>query len=222
MRDRLDAILQRPQAEYLEAILPPPDPLLAEIEHLASEQGHPIADRDLAQLLRVLVRLRRPRRVLEIGTNIGYAVVTMGREMDAGGTLETIEIDPSIASTARGFVARAALAPTVIVHQGAALDLLPGLPGPFDLVYIDCVKHEYLAYLDAVLPKTSAGGVIVADNVLWKGKVATGDRDASTEALRRFNERLMTDPRLASIILPIGDGASLSVVAGSPGDRTAP
>ena len=212
MRDRIDAILQRSQASYLDSILPPSDPLLAEMEHLAAEAGHPIADRDLAQLLRVLVRLRRPRRVLEIGTNIGYAVVVMGRELDSAATLETIEIDPAIAATARGFIARASLAAEVVLHQGAALEVLPRLAGPFDLVYIDCVKSEYVAYLDAILPGMGPGGIVVADNVLWKGKVATGDRDESTEALRRFNERVMADPRLASIILPIGDGASVSVI----------
>ncbi|HEY0788395.1 MAG TPA: class I SAM-dependent methyltransferase [Thermoanaerobaculia bacterium] len=183
------------------------------MEHLAAEKGHPIADRDLAQLLRVLVRLRRPRRVLEIGTNIGYAVVVMGRELSADATLETIEVDPAIAATARGFIERAAIPARVIVHQGAALEVLPRLAGPFDLVYIDCVKSEYLDYLDAVLPKMRPGAVIVADNVLWKGKVANGDRDPSTETIRRFNARLMNEPRLASIVLPIGDGASVSVVA---------
>ena len=212
MRDRIDAILQRSQASYLDSILPPSDPLLAEMEHLAAEAGHPIADRDLAQLLRVLVRLRRPRRVLEIGTNIGYAVVVMGRELDSAATLETIEIDPAIAATARGFIARAALAPEVVLHQGAALEVLPRLAGPFDLVYIDCVKSECAAYLDAVLPKAERGCVVVADNVLWKGRVAADDHDASTDALRSFNARVMADPRLLSIVLPIGDGASVSVV----------
>ena len=213
MRDRPDAILQRSQARYLDAILPPSDPLLAEMEHLAAEAGHPIADRDLAQLLRVLVRLRRPRRVLEIGTNIGYAVVVMGRELEPGSSIESIEIDPAIAATARAFIARAALGAEAVVHEGPALEILPRLPGPFDLVYIDCVKSEYIGYLDAVLPKMEPGAVIVADNVLWKGKVATGERDASTDALRLFNERVMTDARLASIILPIGDGASVSIVS---------
>ena len=214
MRDRPDAILQRAQADYLDGILPPADPLLAEMEERAAAEGQPIADRDLAQLLRTLVKLRKPRRVLEIGTNIGYAVVVMGRELEDGALLETIEIDPELAAAARGFAARASLSAKVMVHEGAALDVLPRLAGPFDLVYIDCVKTEYLDYLDAVLPKMVAGGVIVADNVLWEGTVATGDREANAEALRRFNKRIMSDASLTSIILPIGDGASVSVVSG--------
>ncbi|HUP65597.1 MAG TPA: O-methyltransferase [Thermoanaerobaculia bacterium] len=214
MRDRPDAILQRAQADYLDGILPPADPLLAEMEQRAAVEGQPIADRDLAQLLRVLVKIRRPRRVLEIGTNIGYAVVVMGRELDEGALLETIEIDSDLAATARGFAARASLSSKVMVHEGAALEVLPRLAGPFDLVYIDCVKTEYLDYLDAVLPKMVAGGVIVADNVLWHGTVATGHRETNADALRKFNERIMSDPALTSIVLPIGDGASVSVVTG--------
>ncbi len=214
MRDRPDAILQQSQASYLDGILPSADALLAEMEERAAVEGQPIADRDLAQLLRVLVKLRKPRRVLEIGTNIGYAVVVMGRELEEGALLETIEIDPDLAATARGFAARASLSAKVMIHEGAALDVLPRLAGPFDLVYIDCVKTEYLDYLDAVLPKMVAGGVIVADNVLWKGTVATGESETNADALRRFNDRIMSDPALASIILPIGDGASVSVVSG--------
>jgi predicted O-methyltransferase YrrM len=212
MRDRIDAILHRRQAEYLQQLLPAPDPLLAEIEHLAREEGHPIADPDLAQLLRVLVRIHRPKRVLEIGTNIGYAVVVMGRELQRGDALETIELDAEILATARSFARRAELKAEVIFHHGEALAILPNLPGTFDLVYIDCVKTEYGDYLDRILPRMRPGGVIVADNVLWKGRVAAGERDASTEAIRRFNERITTHPDLASIILPIGDGASVSVV----------
>ena len=214
MRDRPDAILHRSQANYLDGILPPADPLLAEMEQRAAAEGQPIADRDLAHLLRLLVKLRKPRRVLEIGTNIGYAVVVMGRELEEGALLETIEIDPDLAATARHFSARASLSAKVMVHEGAALDVIPRLAGPFDLVYIDCVKTEYLDYLDAVLPKMVEGGVIVADNVLWHGTVATGQPEANADALRRFNDRIMSDPALTSIILPIGDGASVSVVLG--------
>jgi caffeoyl-CoA O-methyltransferase len=212
MRDRIDAILHRRQAEYLQELLPAPDPLLAEMEHLAREQGHPIADPELAQLLRVLVRIHHPKRVLEIGTNIGYAVVVMGRELGPGATLETIELDAEILATARGFARRAGLPAELIFHHGEALAVLAGLPGPFDLVYIDCVKTEYLEYLDLVRPRTRTGGIIVADNVLWKGRVASGERDEAAETIRRFNERIMSDPGLASIVLPIGDGASVSVV----------
>lgn len=212
MKDRIDAILRRNQAEYLESLLPPRDALLEHIEKFAEENDHPIADPEVAQLLRVMVRTKKPRRVLEVGTNIGYSVITIGRECDPDVVLETIEIDHNTLSTAKRFIAEAALPCRVVFHEGAALEVLPRLTGPFDLVFLDCVKTEYADYLDALLPKMEQGAVILCDNLLWKGRVAAGDHDAPTDALRAFNKRLMTDPRLITSILPLGDGTGVSVV----------
>ncbi|HVR43715.1 MAG TPA: O-methyltransferase [Thermoanaerobaculia bacterium] len=212
MKDRADAILQKRQAAYLDSLVPSREPILAEIERIAAEQGQPIADPEVGHLLRLLVRMRAPARVLEIGTNLGYSVVVMGRELPPSAVLETIEIDRGILASARELVGRARLVPRVEFHQGAALDVLPRLDGPFDLVWIDCVKQEYPAYLEALFPKLAPGAVIVADNVLWKGRVADGESDPATDGIRLFNARIMTDPRLVSSILPLGDGVSLSVV----------
>ena len=212
MKDRVDQILQRKQAEYLESILPVRDALLEQMEAYATETGQPIADPEVAQFLRVLIRARRPERVLEVGTNIGYSVVVMGRELVPGATLETIEIDRAILEKARRFVDDAALPCRVIFHEGAALDIIERLDGPFDLAFIDCVKTEYEAYLDALLSRMESGGVIVCDNLLWKGWIAEGKHDTNTDALRAFNERITTDPRLVTSILPLGDGTGVSVV----------
>jgi len=212
MKDRIDAILRRNQAEYLESIQPPRDALLERMEKFAAENDHPIADPEVAQLVRALVRMKRPRRVIEVGTNIGYSVIVIGRECDADAVVETIEIDHNTLSTARAFVAEAALPCRVVFHEGAALEVLPRLTGPFDFVFIDCVKTEYQDYLDALLPKIERGGVIVCDNLLWKGRVAAGDHDAATDALRAFNKKLAADPRLITNILAVGDGTGVSVV----------
>jgi caffeoyl-CoA O-methyltransferase len=212
MKDRIDAILRRNQAEYLESLLPPRDALLEHMEKFAEEHGHPIADPEVAQLMRGLVRIRCPRRVLEVGTNIGYSVIVLGRECGPEAVIETIEIDHNTLTTARRFVAEAALPCRVVFHEGAALDVLPRLTGPFDFVFIDCVKTEYEDYLDALLPKLEAGAVIVCDNLLWKGRVAAGEHDAATDALRRFNKRITTDERLVTSVLPVGDGTGVSVV----------
>jgi predicted O-methyltransferase YrrM len=212
MKDRIDAILRRSQAEYLDSLLPPRDALLEQIEKFADEEGMPIADPEVAQFMRALVRLKSPRRVLEIGTNIGYSVIVMGRECSEEAVVETIELDHNTLTAARRFVAEAQLACRVVFHEGAALEVIPRLAGPFDFVFIDCVKSEYEDYLDALLPKLERGAVIVCDNLLWKGKVAEGAHDASTDALRAFNERITTDPLLVTSILPLGDGTGLSVV----------
>jgi caffeoyl-CoA O-methyltransferase len=212
MKRRADAILKRVQAEYLERLTPPRDPLLAQMEDFAAEHKHPIADPEVGQLLRVLVRTKKPRHILEVGTNIGYSVVVMGRECGRDTVLETIEIDPEILATAKAFVAQAKLACEVRFHQDAALEVIPRLKGPFDFIFIDCVKTEYEKYLDGLLPKLESGAVIVCDNLLWGGAVAEGKRDANTNALRKFNNRITNDPRLTTVVLPLGDGTGISIV----------
>jgi caffeoyl-CoA O-methyltransferase len=212
MKDRIDAILQRSQAEYLEKLLPARDPLLASMERFAEEDGHPIADPEVAQLMRALVRLKRPRHVIEVGTNIGYSVIVMGRELESAAVLETVEIDGKTLDTARRYVADASLPCRVVFHEGAATAVLPRLEGRFDFAFIDCVKTEYGQYLDQLLPKLEQGALIMCDNLLWKGQVARGGHDASTDALREFNRRITSDPRLLTTILPVGDGTGVSVV----------
>ena len=212
MKAGLDKILQRAQAEYLDTLLPPRDALLARMEEYAAEGNQPIADPEVAQVERILVRALRPKRIIEIGTNIGYSVIVMGRECGADAVVETIELDPEILATAKRFVAEARLPCEVKFHQGKALEVLPRLEGPFDFVFIDCVKSEYEQYLDQLLPKLAPGAVIVCDNLLWGGKVAAGVHDESTDGLRAFNRRIMTDQRLLSIVLPVGDGLGVSVV----------
>jgi caffeoyl-CoA O-methyltransferase len=212
MKDRIDAIIRRDQAEYLATLLPPRDALLERMEKLAADEGHPIADAEVAQLMRILVRAARPRRVLEVGTNIGYSVIVIGRECDRDVVVETIEIDHNILGIARGFVREAELPCRVVFHEGAALDVIPRLTGPFDFVFLDCVKTEYEDYLDALLPKLERGALIVCDNLLWKGRVAAGDHDAPTDALRAFNKRIAGDGRLITSILAVGDGTGVSVV----------
>ena len=212
MKRRADAILKSAQAEYLDKLTPPRDPLLQRMEEFAAKHNHPIADPEVAQLERMLVRATKPRHILEVGTNIGYSVIVMGRECGRETTLETVELDPDTLATAKGFVAEARLRCDVRFHQGAALDVIPRLSGPFDFVFIDCVKTEYEAYLDQLLPKMKSGAMIVCDNLLWGGAVADGDHEASTDALRKFNQRITTGPRLTTIILPLGDGTGISIV----------
>jgi predicted O-methyltransferase YrrM len=214
MKDRIDAILERSQAEYLESVLPPRDALLERMEEFAAEHNHPIADPEVAQLMRILVRMKKPKRIIEVGTNIGYSVVVLGRECDPSATIETIEINRDTLLIAKRFAAEAQLRCKVVFHEGAALEVLPTLAGPFDFVFIDCVKSEYGDYLDALWPKLERGAVIVCDNLLWKGQVAKGVHDPSTDALRAFNARIAKDPRLVTSILPVGDGTGVSVVTG--------
>lgn len=220
MKQNPDAILHAVQQQYLDSLLQPRDRLLAEMEHYARETGQPIADPEVAQLMRLLLRLKKPRHLIEIGTNIGYSVVVMGRECGSDAVIETIEIDRAILDVARRFVGRAGIAPRVVFHEGAALEVLRRLSGPFDFAFIDCVKTEYGDYLDLLLPRLEDGAVIIFDNLLWGGKVATGDQEPSTIALRNVNSRIMNEANLLSTLIPLSDGVGISIVQSKTASRS--
>lgn len=213
MKAGIDAILRRPQAEYLDTLLPDDEPILVEMEHYAAEHRHPIADPEVAQLMRVMLAARKPKRILEIGTNIGYSVVVIGRSCPDS-VIETIEVDRATLDIANEFVTRADIDATVVFHHGAALEVIPRLEGKFDFVFIDCVKSEYVAYLDLLMPKIADGGVVMCDNLLWGGQVAEGPKNdsqiESTEGLKRFNEYFVRHPELEATVIAVGDGIGLA------------
>jgi caffeoyl-CoA O-methyltransferase len=211
MKDRADAILRPQQAAYLERLLPPRDPLLAEMEALAGSEI-PISDPEVGRLLSILARARGARRILEVGTAIGYGTLCLARGAPEAQVL-TIDPDPERRERARGFLERAGVLSRVELIAGEALEVLPRLDGPFDLVYLDALKVEYRRYLDLLVPKLSIGGLVVADNLLWKGRVAepTEEEDKDADALRAFNGYLMTYPQLEALVLPFGDGVGLAV-----------
>ena len=205
------SILHPEQAAYLDRLLPPRDPLLREMEEQGARENVPISDPEVGRLLGVLARATGARRILEIGTAIGYGALCLARGAPEA-LVVTIDKDPGRLATARGYLERAGVAGRVELIEGAALDVLYRLEGPFDLVYIDAVKTEYRRYLDLVLPRLRVGGLIVVDNLLWGGLVAAppeeDDRDA--DALRAFNGYLMMHPQLQAVVLPLSDGVGLA------------
>jgi predicted O-methyltransferase YrrM len=216
MKGPSDAILRADQAAYLEGIEPVRDGLLAEMEKLAHERGHAISDPEVASFLAVTARASGAKRVVEVGTSIGYGAIVLGRAIGPEGRVITIENYQETCTTARGIIERAGLADRIEVRHADALAALATLDGEIDLAYIDCVKEHYPAYLDLLLPKLSARGVLIADNVLWKGLVAPDDSPPASEmgrvqALRTFNHTVVSDSRLRGVILPLGDGVAYAV-----------
>lgn len=207
------SILKPEQESYLERLLPPRDPLLREMEEHAREREVPISDPEVARLLGILALSTGARRILEIGTAIGYGALCLARGAPEARVV-TIEIDPGQISVARGYLERGGVADRVEIVQGAALDVLPRLQGPFDLAFVDAVKKEYRRYLDLLLPRLRVGGLVVLDNLLWAGQVAAppedGSEDEQAEALRAFNGYLMMHPQLRAVVLPVGDGIGLA------------
>lgn len=219
MKHRADALLQPAQAAYLDRLLPPRDPLLAEMEVAAAAADVPIADPEVGRLLTVLARATRARRIVEIGTAIGYGALCLARGAPAAEVV-TIDQDPAMLERARGYLERAGVADRVRLIEGVALEAIPALDGRFDLAWVDAAKAEYRRYLDLLLPKIEVGGTLVFDNLLWAGLVADPDAGgeggggpdpASADALRAFNGYLMMHPQLAAVVLPFGDGVGLAV-----------
>jgi predicted O-methyltransferase YrrM len=211
MKARVDAILQREQAEYLDQLLPQGDRLLTEMEAYAAEHRVPIADREVAAFIEVTARLSGAKRALEIGMAIGYSVVHLARGMGEGSLVVTIEPNDEMISAASGYLQRAGFADRVRIERGKALDVMPRLDEAFDLLFIDAVKEEYKQYLDLGLPRLRSGGVVIVDNLLWGGRVATDNSESSTVALREFNPYFINHPQLRAVVLPVGDGLGYAV-----------
>lgn len=211
MKARLDAIIQREQAEYLDQLLPAGDDLLVEMEAYAAEHKVPIADREVARFIEITAATTGARKALEIGMAIGYSVVHLARGMGREGLVVTIEPNDEMIRAASGYLERAGLLNQVKIERGKALDVMPHLTETFDLLFIDAVKEEYKQYLDLGLPRLRTGGVVIVDNLLWGGKVAGEDTESSTVALREFNHYFVNHPQLRAEVLPVGDGLGYAV-----------
>src|ERR1041384_5849388 len=174
MRARLDAIVKRDQAEYLNQLHTQDDPLLAEMEAYAAEHRVPIADREVSRFLEITVRVTGARKALEIGMAIGYSVVHLARGMSEQGVVVTIEPNDEMIRAASGYLKRAGLLDRVEIEKGKALEVMPTLTETFDLLFIDAVKEEYSRYLDLGLPRLRTGGGGIVDNLLWGGRGSAG------------------------------------------------
>jgi len=218
LKARIDAIIQRDQAEYLEKLIPQTDPLLREMEEYGAQHGVPSADREVAQFVEITARAINARWSLEIGMAIGYTTVHLARAAgDAGEVGLVVTIDPSdeMIKAAEGYLTRTGLRDRVRIERGKGLEVIPRLKETFDLLFIDAVKEEYADYLKLSLPKLRRGGVVIVDNLLWGGQVAgeirSPDQESSTNALREFNKYFVNHPKLRAEILPVGDGLGYAV-----------
>ncbi len=161
-------------------------------------------------LLAMLVRLTGARRVLEIGTFTGYSALCMAEALPKNGRLITCEIRPKHAEIAQTFFDRSPHGRKIRLRLGAALETLADLPASatFDFVFLDADKENYVNYYEAVLPRLRPGGLIVADNVLWSGRVLA-PKKKTDRAVVRFNKHVCRDPRVECVMLPVRDGVSL-------------
>ncbi|WP_018133510.1 O-methyltransferase [Effusibacillus pohliae] len=209
---------------YIRGLIPARDPLLTSIERRAEELFIPILDLETAQFLRVFLRTHQPRRILEVGTAIGYSAIVMAKACSA--SIVTIERDPVRAAEALQNIEQAGLRDRVRLLQGDAFDILPGLlrdsPESFDIVFLDAAKGQYPHFLELVLPLLRPGGILFSDNVFFQGLVAGPEHvkhklRTIVMRLREYNRTLADHSALETAFVPIGDGLAISMKKeGSP------
>ena len=163
------------------------------------------------RLLKMLVRMIRPSRILELGTFTGYSAISLAEGLAGDGELHTVEIDDELEDFIRAHFEASPYAARLHLHIGDALDIVPALGLEFDLVFIDANKRHYLDYYNMVFDYVTPGGFIIADNTLWDGKVVDWGKklDAQTEGILRFNDFVAADGRVEKVILPIRDGLTI-------------
>jgi caffeoyl-CoA O-methyltransferase len=161
------------------------------------------------RFLATLVALHGARRILEIGTFTGYSAISMASALPADGELITCDVDPEATSIARRYMDESGHGDKIDLRLGPALETLESLDGPFDIVFIDADKPTYRNYYEASLPLLADDGLLIADNVLWSGRVVEPDGDESTRAIKEFNEHVAADERVESVMLTVRDGMTL-------------
>ena len=165
------------------------------------------------RLLKMLVRMIKPKRILELGTYSGYSALCMAEGLtDDEATIDTIEIDDELEDFIRQHLNQSPFGNRINLHIGDALDIVPRLGKQFDLVYIDANKRHYPQYFNLVMDYLEHGGFIIADNTLWDGKVAEPEHklsDRQTQGILKFNSLVAQDPRVEAVIIPVRDGISL-------------
>ena len=200
--------------QYIEAHSQREEPVLVELAratYLQVLRPRMLSGNLQGQLLRMLCRMIDARSVLEIGTYTGYAAISMAMGMGEDGVLHTIDVNDELEDFTREFIRKSGLEKRIVFHVGDALEIIPELEGMFDLVFIDADKREYPEYYRLVFDKVRVGGIIVADDVLWDGKVVTeGEKtDAQTRGILDFNDMVQADERVENLLLPVRHGLML-------------
>ena len=196
---------------YIRGLLPQRHPVVAEMEEQARRRDIPIVGPAVGTLLEILARSIGARRVFELGSAIGYSTAYFARAVGPKGRVFYTDGSEKNAAEARGYLGRLGLLGRVEIGVGEAVGLLEAARGRFDVIFIDIDKDGYPEALEAAAPRVRPGGYLLADNVLWSGRVVQGSvRDRATRGIREFNRRLFARPDFASVIVPLRDGVAVA------------
>jgi predicted O-methyltransferase YrrM len=202
--------------DYIRALVPAPDPVLAEMQAHAERDGIPIVYPETGLMLEVLVALAGARTAVEVGTAIGVSTLHIARGLREGGTVTSFEVDAERHAAAREYLERADVRDRVDLRLADGAEGLAGLEGPVDFAFLDAFKADYPRHLELALPLLRPGGAVAIDNVLLSGAVPAGRgvshwSDEDVLRMRAFNADLVADRGLLATVLTIGDGVALAV-----------
>lgn len=163
------------------------------------------------RILSLISKIISPKKILEIGTYTGYSAICLCEGLDNDGVLHTIDNNKELIEIQNKYFKKANLTNKIVQHSGDAKNILPSLDEEFDIVFIDADKESYPEYYDLIINKVSSGGIIIADNILWSGKILekVGKDDQATKSIIEFNNKIIEDDRVKNIILPIRDGLNI-------------
>ena len=179
--------------------------------HLEVLQPRMLSGHFQGRVLSMFSKMIRPERILEIGTYTGYSAICLAEGLTPNGKLVTIDINEELASRVRGYFAESPYSHQIDYLIGDAMELIPALNEKWDIVFIDADKHNYINYYHLVFPMVKVGGYIIADNVLWSGKVIdTSQQDKDTQLLREYNQLNQEDNRVEEVLFPIRDGLMIA------------
>ncbi len=211
----MDKIILSSQLEYLSSFRKPLDTLIEELELYAKEHSVPILSWQSAEFLEQLVLMKKPKRVLELGTAIGYSTIRIARMLNGKSVVHSIEKSADNILLAKDFIARSGLANKIKLLEGDAVNVMPQLKKKYDIIFLDADKEDYKRLFDYSLVLLRRGGVLVVDNLLWHGYAASTrvphQYKESTRHIREFNLLFMNQPNLKASILPVGDGLGIGV-----------
>ncbi len=202
-----------PLSAYCERLSTAQSALLYELEretHLKTLAPQMMSGHLQGRLLSLLSSLSQPNAILEIGTFTGYAAMCMAEGLAPGGTLHTIEVNEELAYIIRKYIKKAGWEDRIQLHLGDAAEIIPQLEGNFDMVFIDAGKMDYAFHYDLVIDRLRPGGLLLADNVLWSGKIVDRLNDPDAQVIHAFNQKILDDPRVDNVVLPIRDGLTIA------------
>ncbi|HKK81709.1 MAG TPA: O-methyltransferase [Prolixibacteraceae bacterium] len=197
--------------KYIKGHIMPEEDFLNELEretNLSCIHPRMLSGHIQGKILYMLCQMIRPKRILELGTYTGYSAISMAMALDDGAILHTIEIFDELEEIIRKYIKKAGIEDKIRCHFGDAMEVLPTIDEPFDLVFIDADKRKYPDYYELVFDKVNPGGYIIADNILWDGKVVdeSEENDPQTKGILAFNQMVQADPRVENVIFPFRDG----------------